>query len=107
MKIKVITTVGTRPEIIRLSRVMYALDASPVIEHIIIHTGQNYDYELNEVFFEDLNIKNFENNFSFNINKYRDIWYSTSKDFDLKQTKNNKAIERFNNYKNQPLAIDW
>ena len=50
-----------------------------------------------------LNIKNFENNFSFNINKYRDIWYSTSKDFDLKQTKNNKAIERFNNYKNQPL----
>ena len=50
-----------------------------------------------------LNIKNFENSFSFNINKYRDIWYSTSKDFDLKQTKNNKAIERFNNYKNQPL----
>ena len=50
-----------------------------------------------------LNIKNFENNFSFNIDNYRDIWYSTSKDFDLKQTKNNKAIERFNNYKNQPL----
>ena len=52
-----------------------------------------------------LNIKNFEKNFSFNINKYRDIWYSTSKDFDLKQTKNNKAIERFNNYKNQPLEF--
>tara|TARA_B100000575_G_scaffold284701_1_gene279083 strand:+ start:3735 stop:7394 length:3660 start_codon:yes stop_codon:yes gene_type:complete len=50
-----------------------------------------------------LNIKNFDNNFSFNISKYRDIWYSTSKDFDKIQTKNNKGIERFNNYKNQPL----
>ena len=46
-KLKVMTVVGTRPEIIRLSRVMAALDASPAIDHITFHTGQNYDYELN------------------------------------------------------------
>jgi UDP-N-acetylglucosamine 2-epimerase len=57
-KLKVMTVVGTRPEIIRLSRVMAALDASPAIEHITVHTGQNYDYELNEVFYEDLGIRN-------------------------------------------------
>jgi UDP-N-acetylglucosamine 2-epimerase (non-hydrolysing) len=56
-KLKVITVVGTRPEIIRLSRVIYALDVSKAIEHILVHTGQNYDYELNEVFFEDLGIR--------------------------------------------------
>lgn len=56
-KLKVITVVGTRPEIIRLSRVICALDASAAIEHILVHTGQNYDYELNEVFFEDLGIR--------------------------------------------------
>jgi UDP-N-acetylglucosamine 2-epimerase (non-hydrolysing) len=56
-KLKVMTVVGTRPEIIRLSRVMAALDASPAIEHITVHTGQNYDYELNEVFFEDLGVR--------------------------------------------------
>lgn len=56
-KLKVITVVGTRPEIIRLSRVIYALNSSPAIEHILVHTGQNYDYELNEIFFEDLGIK--------------------------------------------------
>jgi UDP-N-acetylglucosamine 2-epimerase (non-hydrolysing) len=56
-KLKVLTVVGTRPEIIRLSRVMAALDASPAIEHITVHTGQNYDYELNEVFYEDLGIR--------------------------------------------------
>lgn len=56
-KLKVMTVVGTRPEIIRLSRVMAALDDSQAIEHIIIHTGQNYDYELNQIFFEDLNIR--------------------------------------------------
>lgn len=56
-KLKVMTVVGTRPEIIRLSRVMAALDASPAIEHITVHTGQNYDYELNEVFYEDLGIR--------------------------------------------------
>lgn len=51
------TVVGTRPEIIRLSRVMAALDASDAIDHVIVHTGQNYDYELNEIFFEDLGIR--------------------------------------------------
>lgn len=56
-KLKVMTVVGTRPEIIRLSRVMAALDGSPVIEHITVHTGQNYDYELNEVFYEDLGVR--------------------------------------------------
>jgi len=56
-KLKVMTVVGTRPEIIRLSRVMSALDTSQAIEHIIVHTGQNYDYELNQIFFEDLNIR--------------------------------------------------
>ena len=56
-KLKVVTVVGTRPEIIRLSRVMAKLDISPAIEHIIVHTGQNYDYELNQIFFEDLGIR--------------------------------------------------
>ena len=56
-KLKVITVVGTRPEIIRLSRVMAALDNSLAIEHIIVHTGQNYDYELNQIFFDDLEIR--------------------------------------------------
>lgn len=56
-KLKVITVVGTRPEIIRLSRVMAALDTSLAIEHIIVHTGQNYDYELNQIFFDDLQIR--------------------------------------------------
>ncbi len=56
-KLKVMTVVGTRPEIIRLSRVMAALDSSEAIEHIIVHTGQNYDYELNQIFFDDLGIR--------------------------------------------------
>jgi len=56
-KLKVVTVVGTRPEIIRLSRVLCALDASEAIEHIIVHTGQNYDYELNQIFFEDLGLR--------------------------------------------------
>jgi UDP-N-acetyl-L-fucosamine synthase len=56
-KLKVMTVVGTRPEIIRLSRVIAALDASGAIEHIFVHTGQNYDYELNQIFFEDLKIR--------------------------------------------------
>lgn len=56
-KLKVMTVVGTRPEIIRLSRVMAALDASDAIEHILVHTGQNYDYELNQIFFDDLAIR--------------------------------------------------
>lgn len=56
-KLKVMTVVGTRPEIIRLSRVLMALDESEAIEHIIVHTGQNYDYELNQIFFEDLGLR--------------------------------------------------
>jgi UDP-N-acetylglucosamine 2-epimerase len=52
---KVATIVGTRPEIIRLSRVMATLDQ--YLDHVIIHTGQNYDYELNEIFFDDLEIR--------------------------------------------------
>ncbi|MEA5017315.1 MAG: UDP-N-acetylglucosamine 2-epimerase (non-hydrolyzing) [Erysipelotrichaceae bacterium] len=56
-KLKVMTVVGTRPEIIRLSAVINALDQSTAIEHILVHTGQNYDYELNEVFFNDLKLR--------------------------------------------------
>lgn len=56
-KLSVLTVVGTRPEIIRLSRVIQALDDSEAIDHILIHTGQNYDYELNQIFFEDLDIR--------------------------------------------------
>ncbi len=54
-KLKILTIVGTRPEIIRLSRVMALLDQH--VDHIIAHTGQNYDYELNEVFFKDLELR--------------------------------------------------
>jgi len=56
-KLKVMTVVGTRPEIIRLSSVINKLEKSNAIEHILVHTGQNYDYELNEVFFKDFNLK--------------------------------------------------
>lgn len=54
-KLKVMTVVGTRPEIIRLSRVMDKLDDH--FDHVIVHTGQNYDYELNQIFFDDLKIR--------------------------------------------------
>ena len=54
-KLKVMTVVGTRPEIIKLSQVMKELDK--FVEHVIVHTGQNYDYELNELFFEQLGIR--------------------------------------------------
>jgi UDP-N-acetylglucosamine 2-epimerase (non-hydrolysing) len=54
-RLKVMTILGTRPEIIRLSRVMARLDE--FVEHVIVHTGQNWDYELNEVFFEDLAVR--------------------------------------------------
>ena len=52
---KVMTIVGTRPELIKLSRVIEKLDNN--VKHILVHTGQNYDYELNENFFKDLNIR--------------------------------------------------
>ncbi|WP_191564279.1 non-hydrolyzing UDP-N-acetylglucosamine 2-epimerase [Janibacter melonis] len=54
---KVMTVVGTRPELIRLARVLHRLDATEGIEHVLVHTGQNYDYELNQVFFDDLGIR--------------------------------------------------
>ncbi|MGE0315549.1 MAG: non-hydrolyzing UDP-N-acetylglucosamine 2-epimerase [Lautropia sp.] len=54
-KLKVVTVVGTRPEIIRLSRVIARLDVAS--EHVLVHTGQNYDYELNQVFFDELGIR--------------------------------------------------
>jgi UDP-N-acetylglucosamine 2-epimerase len=56
-KLKVMTVVGTRPEIIRLSAVINKLDESEAVDHVLVHTGQNYDYELNEVFFKDFNLK--------------------------------------------------
>lgn len=56
-KLKVLTVVGTRPEIIRLACVLNALDANEAIDHTLVHTGQNYDYELNEIFFEDFGIR--------------------------------------------------
>ena len=55
-KLKVMTVVGTRPEIVRLSRVIFKFDQ--YFDHILVHTGQNYDYELNEIFFKDLDIRN-------------------------------------------------
>ncbi|MBV1709383.1 MAG: UDP-N-acetylglucosamine 2-epimerase (non-hydrolyzing) [Erysipelothrix sp.] len=56
-KLKVMTVVGTRPEIIRLSAVINKLESSEAIEHVLVHTGQNYDYELNEVFFNDFKLR--------------------------------------------------
>jgi len=56
-RLKVMTVVGTRPEIIRLSRVLAALDNAPAINHVLVHTGQNYDFELNQIFFDDLAIR--------------------------------------------------
>jgi UDP-N-acetylglucosamine 2-epimerase (non-hydrolysing) len=56
-KLKVMTVVGTRPEIIRLSAVIKKLNETEAVQHILLHTGQNYDYELNEVFFKDFNLK--------------------------------------------------
>ena len=57
-KIKIVTVVGTRPEIIRLSSIINRFNNSNIIDHILIHTGQNYDKNLNDVFFQDLQIKN-------------------------------------------------
>lgn len=54
---KVMTVVGTRPEIIRLARVIHRLDHTPGIEHVLVHTGQNYDFLLNQVFFDDLRLR--------------------------------------------------
>ena len=54
-RLKVMTVVGTRPEIIRLSRIIAAFEEHT--DHVLVHTGQNYDYELNEIFFEDLGLR--------------------------------------------------
>ena len=56
-KLRVMTVVGTRPEIIRLAPTIKLLDSYDCIEHTLVHTGQNYDFELNEVFFNDLSIR--------------------------------------------------
>ena len=56
-RLKVMTVVGTRPEIIRLSAVIQKLESSEAIDHVFVHTGQNYDYELNEVFFQAFNLR--------------------------------------------------
>ena len=56
-KLRVMTVVGTRPEIIRLSAVINKLEESKAVDHVLVHTGQNYDYELNEVFFKDFKLK--------------------------------------------------
>jgi UDP-N-acetylglucosamine 2-epimerase (non-hydrolysing) len=56
-KIKILTLIGTRPEIIRLSRVINEIESHEALDHVIVHTGQNYDYELNEIFFSDLSIR--------------------------------------------------
>lgn len=56
-KLKLVTVVGTRSEIVRLSRVLVKLDETNAIKHVLIHTGQNYDYELNQVFFEDMDLR--------------------------------------------------
>jgi UDP-N-acetylglucosamine 2-epimerase (non-hydrolysing) len=57
MKKKIMTVVGTRPEIIRLSQLIKRLDDFDGVEHVLVHTGQNYDFELNEIFFEDLGLR--------------------------------------------------
>jgi UDP-N-acetyl-L-fucosamine synthase len=54
---KIMTLVGTRPEIIRLSRIISKLDSMESVEHILVHTGQNYDYELNQIFFDELELR--------------------------------------------------
>lgn len=56
-RLKVLTVVGTRPEIIRLSCTIEALENNHAIDHVLVHTGQNYDYELNEIFFDDLELR--------------------------------------------------
>lgn len=56
-KLKVMTVVGTRPEIIRLSAIINKLEESEAVDHLLVHTGQNYDYELNEIFFKDFKLK--------------------------------------------------
>ena len=80
-KLKVVTIVGTRPEIIRLSRIILRLDESDSIEHKLLHTGQNYDHELNEIFFKDLGLRSPD----FNLNTKKTSFADTLSEI-LKQT---------------------
>ena len=73
MKTKIMTIVGTRPEIIKLSRTISELDK--FADHTLVHTGQNYDYELNQIFFEDLKIRKPD----FFLNSVGDIFANLSK----------------------------
>ena len=75
--IKVATIVGTRPELIRLSRVIALLDRH--VDHILVHTGQNYDYELNEIFFKDLGIRELHLDGSLEKPSRRVRWYCGKK----------------------------
>ena len=88
MKTKVMTIVGTRPEIIKLSRVIAELEKHT--EHILVHTGQNYDYELNEIFFKDLKEINSKNSFVFNSvpsidSKENNIYVGSENDMAIKK----------------------
>jgi len=80
-KLKVLTIVGTRPEIIRLSRIILRLDESDSIDHKLLHTGQNYDHELNEIFFKDLGLRSPD----FNLNTKKSSFADTLSEI-LKQT---------------------
>ena len=73
-KIKIVTVVGTRPELIRLSRVISTLEKNT--DHILVHTGQNYDFELSDIFFKDLSIK--KPKYQLKINNKSTIYSITS-----------------------------
>ena len=71
-RLKVLTIVGTRPEIIRLSRIITRLEKSSSVDHKLLHTGQNYDHELNEIFFKDLELRNPDYFFDTKSNSFAD-----------------------------------
>ena len=81
-KLKLMTIIGTKPEIIRLSEIIKKCDKC--FKYILVHTGQNYDYNLNQVFFEDLNLKNPDYYLEFNAEKLGDtIGNIISKSYDI------------------------
>ena len=81
-KLKLMTIIGTKPEIIRLSEIIKKCDK--YFKYILVHTGQNYDYNLNQVFFEDLNLKNIDYYLEFNAEKLGDtIGNIISKSYDI------------------------
>ena len=75
-KFKIVTIVGTRPEIIRLSSIIDRLNKSKYIDHSLIHTGQNYDHNLNEIFFKDLEIREIRLFFSFKCSHNQPMYRS-------------------------------